>query len=180
MFTGISARRLIGLVLCRPVTFLPSQRTLFTSSLLKNQFDELKDPEVKPPSNRNTATYFDIDSLIANSPGLQDTTTRNDKFDSFAFGSSLRNPREVAKSINMFGPPAGRSVDVRTGLAPSLLSLKNVLKNDKIREMQNIQSRFIRPAKLQKMKKRIWWKQNFRQQFHYLMIDIRDAKRRGY
>lgn len=154
---------------------------MFSGSLgLHNDFDDLKNPPQNFHANRNATTYFDIDSLIAKSPGLQDKAAHNDKFDNFTFGSSLRNPREVAKSINMFGPLAGRSVDVRDSFGVSSLRLKNILKKDKIREFQQIQARFIRPAKLRKMKKAFWWKQNFREKFHALMIDIKDAKRRGY
>lgn len=154
---------------------------LFSRSLApRNDFDELKKAETKDAPNRNTATFFDIDNLIANSPGLQDSTTSNLKFDNFAFGSSLRNPREVAKSINMSGPAAGRSVAVRGNLQPSISVFQLALKRDRIRLFHRYQLRFIRPAKFQKIKKMQWWKQNFRQQFQYLIINIKEAKRRGY
>lgn len=172
--------RLLHIGLTRSVTPVFNVRSLTSFFPLRNDFDELKNTKSKPLANRNAATFFDIDSLIANSPGLQDSMTRNEKFDNFAFGSSLRDPREVAKSINMFGPPAGRSVEVRGNFMSSAGALRGIISRDQIKNMQKIQSRFIRPAKLRKMKKAIWWKKNFNEQFHYLMINIKDAKRRGY
>lgn len=176
----LSKNRLLNIGLSRSVVPLVNLRPFSIFFSLRNDFDELKNAKPKPQANRNAATFFDIDSLIANSPGLQDSMTRNEKFDNFAFGSSLRDPREVAKSINMFGPPAGRSVEVRGNFLSSSGALRGLISRDQIKNMQKIQSRFIRPAKLRKMKKGIWWKKNFNEQFHYLMINIKDAKRRGY
>lgn len=166
--------------LCNSLALRSSSNKLNPAEATATEFDELKASSQQLRESRTKATFFDIESLIANSPGLQDAPTFHDKFDKFSFGSSLRNPREVAKSINMFGPPAGRSVDVRSSLGSALLGLRHVLKKDKIKEYQQIQARYIRPAKLRKMKKALWWKRNFREQFHHLMIDIKDAKRRGY
>lgn len=194
MLQGHLRGRLLGGGLKSPWISSFMQRSFCNSLAIKSSLNELKPPsegkttefdELKTSSqelreNRTKATFFDIESLIANSPGLQETPTFHDKFDKFSFGSSLRNPREVAKSINMFGPPAGRSVDVRSNLGSALLGLRHVLKKDKIKEYQQIQARYIRPAKLRKMKMAYWWKRNFREQFHHLMIDIKDAKRRGY
>lgn len=180
MFRPTFARRFLGVSLQLSSLPIIGARHISTFVPLRNEFDELKDSQPKGKLKRNTATFFDIDSLIANSPGLQDTTTRNEKFDNYAFGRSLRDPREVAKSINVLGPAAGRCVDVRGNLPSSMGGLRNIIVKDNIKNMQKIQERFIRPAKLRKMKKAIWWKKNFKEQFHYMMIDIEDARRRGY
>ena len=79
------------------------------------------------------------------------------------------------------GPIAGRSVDVQYGnFNRALGGIFTVVKSNKIRYLQKVQSRFIPPAKYRKQKKREWWRRKFAQGFKELMSQVRDAKRRGY
>lgn len=151
----------------------PFPRFFFVSKLSSNDFTELKD------TKKNQTTVFDIDELIANSPDLVDANKH--KSDEFQFGALARDPREVARAINITGPSCGRTVDVRfnnVGLAIS--NVYSILRTNNIRQTWNIQKRYIRPAKLQKEKHRKWWRRQFAKGFSDLMTQVSDAKRRGY
>ncbi|GEQ71097.1 hypothetical protein JCM33374_g4778 [Metschnikowia sp. JCM 33374] len=130
---------------------------------------------------RNASTVFDIDELIANSPSLRDAHGSRNKYDEYAFGNSVKDPREAAKAINVYGPSSGRTVDVKfQNVGMALRGVQSVLKQNDVRSQWHNQKRYIRPAKFRKMKKSLWWRKHFASGFSDLMAQITDAKRRGY
>lgn len=154
-------------------------RALCVSGRSHSEFDDLKKALENPQTKRNVSTVFDIDELIANSPGLQDT--QSNKYDAFSFGNEAKDPREVAKSINIMGPTSGRSVDVKyNNVGMALGNMYGILRANDVKHQWHQQKRYIRPAKLQKEKHRRWWKKQFSKNFSNLMSQITDAKRRGY
>lgn len=82
----------------------------------------------------------------------------------------------------MFGPLAGRTLDVRMGqnVGNIVGGLATLVRTNKVRFLKTEQARFIGKAKLQKQKHRQWWRRNFSAGFKELMSQVRDAKRRGY
>lgn len=91
------------------------------------------------------------------------------------------SPRDIAKTIRMHGPVAGRTVDVHNNnMGKALGGLNSLANASKIRYLKQIQSRFIRPAKYTKQKRREWWRRKFAVGFKDLMGQVNDARRRGY
>ncbi|EEQ41076.1 putative 37S ribosomal protein [Clavispora lusitaniae] len=150
------------------------------SSRAFNDFDVLKNSDKTPPK-RNASTVFDIDELIANSPDLQDSGAQRKRYDEYSFGSSAKDPREVAKAINITGPSSGRSVDVKfNNVAFAIGNVYSILKANNVRGQWQVQKRYMRPAKYRKEKHRRWWRKQFAKGFSDLMAQVTDAKRRGY
>lgn len=102
--------------------------------------------------------------------------------DRFGFEQTRQpTPREVAKNIREFGTNAGRTVDVNyNNISRSFNQMKRVVNENKIRYLQRIQSRYIRPAKYRKQLKREWWRRKFAAGFKDLLHQVNDARRRGY
>lgn len=159
-------------------TRLALQRFFAVSGRNLNEFDELKTQE---PTKKNAATVFDIDELIANSPDLVEGNQTKRKYDDFSFGVQAKDPREVAKSINITGPASGRCVDVKfNNVGYAIGSVYSILRTNNVRAQWNLQKRYMRPAKYQKDKHRRWWRKQFAKGFSDLMAQVTDAKRRGY
>ena len=175
MFTSITR----GWPVLRQTTTTGFSRRLLSKKTDADPFTELRDTAKSAP--RNASTVFDIDELIANSPSLRDLQGSKGKYDEYAFGNSVKDPREAAKAISIYGPSSGRTVDVKfqnVGLA--LRGVQSVLRQNEVRLQWHNQKRYIRPAKFQKMKKSLWWRKHFALGFSDLMAQITDAKRRGY
>ncbi|OBA21144.1 hypothetical protein METBIDRAFT_31743 [Metschnikowia bicuspidata var. bicuspidata NRRL YB-4993] len=175
MFTNVTGR-LPALRQCTPrnafVRFISQKKEA-------DPFSELKDTAASAP--KNASTIFNFDALIANSPDLRDTQRSLGKYDEYAFGNSVKDPREAAKAINISGPSAGRTVDVTfQNVGTALRGVQSILRQNDIRSQWHNQKRYIRPAKFRKMKKSLWWKKHFALGFSDLMSQITDAKRRGY
>lgn len=95
--------------------------------------------------------------------------------------STKINPRDVAKKIRVTGVLAGRTVDMIPGVVSyGIHSIRVLSKANKIRYLQSIQRRYIRPAKYRKQKKREWWRRRFQEGFKDLLAKVIDARRRGY
>ncbi|SGZ52777.1 CIC11C00000002334 [Sungouiella intermedia] len=154
------------------------QRFFCVSNGRASEFDELK---VLESTRKNATTVFDIDELIANSPGLVDGNQSRRKYDDYSFGSLAKDPREVAKAINITGPASGRSVDVKfNNVGFAIGNVYSILRTNNVRTQWNLQKRYMRPAKYQKDKHRKWWRKQFAKGFSDLMAQVTDAKRRGY
>lgn len=132
-------------------------------------------------TKKTTSTIFDIDELIANLPDLQSTGQGSKRYDDFSFGSTARDPRDVAKSMTIIGPASGRAVDVKfNNVGYAIGNVYLILKTNNVRGLWQAQKRYIRPAKFQKEKHRRWWRKQFAKGFLDLMAQVTDAKRRGY
>lgn len=132
-------------------------------------------------TNKNNSAISDIDSLLSSTFDPQSNSKFNEKSQDYLLQNSLKHPRDVAKSIRVTGPFAGRTVDVHYGnLGRALAALNSIIRNNRVRYLQKVQTRFIRPAKYKKQKKREWWRRKFSLGFKELMAEVRDAKRRGY
>ncbi|KAF6053142.1 Ribosomal protein S21 family protein [Candida parapsilosis] len=128
----------------------------------------------KPESTVN------IDDLLKNSiPDLSFSESINERF---GFEANRQpTPREVAKGIREFGTNAGRTVDVNyNNLARAFTQIKRIGNENKIRYLQRVQSRYIRPAKYRKQLKREWWRRKFSAGFKNLLAQVNNARRRGY
>lgn len=157
---------------------LSLQRFLSLANTRLSEFDELKNQE---STKRNATTVFDIDELIANSPDLVDGNQNRKRYDDFSFGNLAKDPREVAKSINITGPASGRTVDVKfNNVGFAIGNVYSILRTNNVRAQWNLQKRFMRPAKYRKDKHRRWWRKQFAKGFSDLMAQVTDAKRRGY
>lgn len=142
-----------------------------------NDFDVLK---TEKAAKGNASTVFDIDELIANSPDLQSSGQRKN-YDDYSFGATAKDPREVAKAINITGPSSGRCVDVKfNNVAFAIGNVYSILKTNNVRGQWQVQKRYMRPAKYRKEKHRRWWRKQFAKGFSDLMAQVTDAKRRGY
>ncbi|KAG5416903.1 hypothetical protein I9W82_005633 [Candida metapsilosis] len=125
-------------------------------------------------------TNINIDDLLKSSiPNLSFSESINERF---GFEANRQpTPREVAKGIREFGTNAGRTVDVNyNNLARAFTQIKRVGNENKLRYLQKIQSRYIRPAKYRKQLKREWWRRKFSSGFKDLLAQVNDARRRGY
>lgn len=124
------------------------------------------------------------DSLFDVLNNLDSNTQSSDKAfqDDLGLSSATQiHPRDIAKNIRMSGPLAGRTVDVNSGaVSYGVNSINTILRTNKIRYLQRVQSRYIPPAKYRKQLKREWWRRRFLQGFKGLMAQVNDAKRRGY
>lgn len=153
-----------------------------TFDQLANAFKQEGNQELKANENTssgNKAAISDIDNLLSNTfePQHDDKGRTTD----YLIHSSLKHPRDVAKSIRLQESRAGRTVEVSYGnISRALGQLNSILRSNKIRYLQKVQLRYIPPAKYQKQKKREWWRRKFSQGFKELMSEVRDAKRRGY
>ncbi|KAI3404433.2 hypothetical protein KGF56_002730 [Candida oxycetoniae] len=133
-------------------------------------------------SKKNSSTHkINIDELLKSSiPELSFKDTMNDDF-GFEATSREPSPREVARGIREFGTNAGRSVNVSYKNIPKAFTqVKRVVNENKIRYLQKVQSRYIRPAKYRKQLKREWWRRKFLVGFKDLLAQVNDARRRGY
>lgn len=185
MLSNIVNKRLFGVV-NRTI----SNKPLFgvTPVRLNSSFDELaktmkQQTNDKPDSakDRNSSAISDIENLLSSTFDFQNNSKFSNKSNDYILDNSLKHPRDVAKSIRLSGPIAGRTVDVQYGnFNRALGGVYTTLKSNKIRYLQKVQSRFIPPAKYRKQKKREWWRRKFSQGFKELMSQVRDAKRRGY
>lgn len=116
---------------------------------------------------------FDVDQVTSFSLNRNDTFTSD--------SPPPPNPRDIAKTIKMHGPAAGRSVDVQSkNLGRALNGVKGLLLSSKVKYLKGVQSRYIRPAKYTKQKHREWWRRKFAAGFKDLMWQVNDARRRGY
>ena len=154
-----------------------------TCTRSNKQFDQLVNA-VKT----ETPQKSEVDDLLAN---VQDNSNANinnifmsssqGSYNDDIFGPSQVHPRYIAKNIRVNGPLAGRTVDVHGGkLSYGLSGINAIVRNNKIRYLYNVQSRFIPPAKYKKQLKREWWRNNFAKGFKELLGEVKDAKRRGY
>ncbi|KAI5967611.1 hypothetical protein KGF57_000305 [Candida theae] len=127
-----------------------------------------------------TESNINIDDLLKQFiPNLSFSESINERF---GFEANRQpTPREVAKGIREFGTNAGRTVDVNyNNLARAFTQVKRLGNENKIRYLQKIQSRYIRPAKYRKQLKREWWRRKFSAGFKDLLAQVNDARRRGY
>ncbi|KAG7663281.1 uncharacterized protein J8A68_003195 [[Candida] subhashii] len=91
------------------------------------------------------------------------------------------DPRQAARQIHLIGTNAGRLVNVPTGSPSRGFSLvRGVVSQNKLRYLQRIQERYIRPAKLRKQQRREWWRRHFKRNFKIMMGQVGQAVRRGY
>ncbi|ODV82136.1 uncharacterized protein CANTADRAFT_93328 [Suhomyces tanzawaensis NRRL Y-17324] len=154
------------------------------SARFNSSFDQLNaavKQSNKKGSQENASTVSDINDLLNSSLELPETSYLGKKNNEYGLGNMVPNPRDVAKSIRQNGPIAGRTVDVHyNSIGKALYSLNGININNKIRYLQNIQSRHIRPAKYTKQKRREWWRRKFSDGFKELMGQVQDARRRGY
>ncbi|KAI5959034.1 hypothetical protein CANMA_004158 [Candida margitis] len=171
------------------------QRSVSPTSLLKPSIVAATASTLVVPSRFNStnkdassATKYanpaksdiNIDDLLKSSiPDLSFSESMNERF---GFEANRQpTPREVAKGIREFGTNAGRTVDVNyNNLARAFTQIKRVGNENKIRYLQKIQSRYIRPAKYRKQLKREWWRRKFSGGFKDLLAQVNDARRRGY
>lgn len=143
------------------------------SNLIKQS--TLKDGQTKVDHNSSTVNH--VNELLQTP--AKDEYFRGAK--NYDFGATAKHPRDVAKSIRVQGPPAGRTVDVQYGnLGFALGGLRNVLRANRINYFKKVQARHIPPAKYKKQRKREWWRRRFSEGFKDLMAQVKDAKRRGY
>lgn len=175
MFRSVIPR--LGLV--SKNAFEPISAIRFNSS-----FDQLnravKQSKNNNKKNENLNTINDINDLLNSSLENTDSSYLN-KGSQYGLGNLAPNPRDVAKSIPMFGPIAGRSVDVHySSLDKAVKNVTRLILNNRLAYHKKVQKRFIRPAKLAKQKKRDWWRRKFSEGFKDLMSQVEDARRRGY
>ncbi|CCG20416.1 hypothetical protein CORT_0A00230 [Candida orthopsilosis Co 90-125] len=127
-----------------------------------------------------TESNINIDDLLKSS--IPDLSFSESMSERFGFDTNRQpTPREIAKGIREFGTNAGRTVDVNyNNLARAFTQIKRVGNENKLRYLQKIQSRYIRPAKYRKQLKREWWRRKFSSGFKDLLAQVNDARRRGY
>ncbi|KAI5966717.1 uncharacterized protein KGF55_000126 [Candida pseudojiufengensis] len=162
---------------------IPRQRiipSLFKPSLRFNTtIPDSSVPKPQQPTQQKD-TKINIDELLKSSiPELsfQDSISERFGFDT----NRQQTPREVAKGIKEFGTNAGRSIDVNyNNLSRTFIQIKRLNNENKIKYLQKIQSRYIRPAKYRKQLKREWWRRKFSSGFKDLLAQVNDARRRGY
>lgn len=155
------------------------QRSLPSFSPLRKNSDLSEGERLR--RRRNVKAEFDLDELLANSPKLTDSPAFSFGKSSASRANAPRDPREVAKSIPVSGPAAGRSLDViQKSLGAAIGNMYRTIRTSNIRGTVMTQARFIRPAKYRKAKKSRWWKKHFALRFAEMMGDIKDAQRRGY
>ncbi|KAG7193279.1 uncharacterized protein KQ657_001042 [Scheffersomyces spartinae] len=145
--------------------------------------DQSNTPNAQPKKQSRGAD--DIDTLLKSNlfdaKFLFGADINGSNEDPSLFSRTLQHPRDVAKSIRISGPEAGTAVDVRNGsIALTYGMLQLTLRKTNVRYLQNVQKRYIRPAKYRKQLKSEWWRRNFSKGFKDLMAQVRDAKRRGY
>ncbi|CAK7894939.1 hypothetical protein CAAN1_05S00716 [[Candida] anglica] len=129
------------------------------------------------PASNNESTGFKNGALYGGAAHPFGRASSSD----YLLQQSVRHPREVAKSIRVFGPIAGRTFDVRHGnIGATIASVQTVLRTNKIKKLVNVQKRHIPKAKYRKQKHREWWRRQFSKGFRELMSEVRDATRRGY
>jgi small subunit ribosomal protein MRP21 len=155
---------------------------LFVSTRFNSSFDQLsKAINQGKPDSENSNSVTDINELLNSSLETPDTSYLNSKSNEYGLGEIVPHPRDVAKNIRIQGPMAGRVVDVNYGnLNRALVNMRHVISQNKIRPLQKLQSRYVRPAKLRKQMKREWWRRKFSAGFKDLMSQVTDARRRGY
>ncbi|KAL6454446.1 MRP21 37S ribosomal protein MRP21 [Candida maltosa Xu316] len=189
-------RSILGSSITRTVAF-QSKPQYFVGSTLTGvrfnsndaKFDQLKsifNNKEALPKTETTKSTLNIDELLNNS--IPDTNTilnSSEKFslhEKFGFEQSREpSPREVAKNIRQFGTYSGRVVDVHyNNVSRSFGQVKRLVNENKIRYLQKVQSRYIRPAKYRKQLKREWWRRKFQAGFRDLLHQVNDARRRGY
>lgn len=156
----------------------PGSRSLSQGLARANLFSELNLAELR--TAKQSTSMVEIDELLSKTPQL-DNEPATQRYLDFLLGDEVKDPRDVAKSINISGPASGRSVDVKflnVGFAVGSVAL--IIRTNNIKQQWHFQKRYIRPAKYRKEKKRQWWRQHFARGFSDLMADITDAKRRGY
>lgn len=160
---------------------------MIESIRMKSSFEELSKATERQDlskelieNNRNANAINDVESLLASTLDMTDTLN-NQGTNDYMLQNSLKHPRDVAKSIKLTGPMAGRTVDVHHGnLGRALANLNSLIRANKIRYLKKVQARHIPAGKYKKQKKREWWRRKFSQGFKELMAEVRDAKRRGY
>lgn len=164
-----------------PIRFNSNNANLDQLKSIFNQSNE----KSTTTNDSQTKSTLNIDDLLSNS--ILETRERPQSnsfgvYDKFGFEQTRQpTPREVAKNIREFGVNAGRTVDVSyNNISRSFAQVKRVVNDNKIRYLQRIQSRFIRPAKYRKQLKREWWRRRVSQGFKELLHDVNDARRRGY
>lgn len=144
---------------------------------------------VKQPSNQNNSQPSTRPSLHESLFSVLDNTdTRplsdqnlQDDLGLSSNAASRIHPRDVAKNIRVNGPLAGRTVDTSAGgVSYAVGGINSIIRNNKIRYLQRIQSRYIPPGKYKNQLKREWWRRRFFQGFKGLMAQVNDARRRGY
>ncbi|KAI5950732.1 hypothetical protein KGF54_003806 [Candida jiufengensis] len=151
------------------------------SSLIR--FNSTFPPTQQPQSQQSQQskdTKINIDDLLKNS--IPELSFKDSITERFGFETNRQQtPREVAKGIKEFGTNAGRSIDVNyNNLSRTFVQIKRLNNENKIRYLQKIQSRYIRPAKYKKQLKREWWRRKFSSGFKDLLAQVNDARRRGY
>lgn len=172
--------RLLGSNIIKPVIRLP----VHTVGVRYNSsFDQLNNAikSREGDKTKNLNTVNDINDLLNSSLELPENSYLNNKSNEYGLGNLAPNPRDVAKSIPMFGPIAGRTVDVHYGgLDKAVKNVGRVVLSNRLAYYKKVQKRFIAPAKHAKQKKRDWWRRKFSEGFKDLMTQVEDARRRGY
>ena len=159
--------------------FAPTWRRC--NSTLAQLTQAIKSCDAAPATATNKSVVSDVDHLLMNDWLAGTQGHMRAKSDDYLLQQTLRHPREVAKSMRVFGPLAGRTVDVRHGnLGQTIGLVKSILRSNKVILLKRSQARHTRTAKYQKQKHRDWWRRNFSLGFRDLMAQVRDAKRRGY
>lgn len=191
-------RSILGKNLIQSVSALNSSQQVVRTSFVRfnsnnANLDQLKSifgdskSTTKQASESTNKQSLNIDDLLnssipeAKSPSTTFPTTFS-LHDKFGFEQNRQpTPREVAKNIREFGTNAGRTVDVNyNNISRSFNQMRRVVNENKIRYLQRIQSRYIRPAKYRKQLKREWWRRKFAAGFKDLLHQVNDARRRGY
>ncbi|CAK9436515.1 mitochondrial 37S ribosomal protein bS21m [Lodderomyces beijingensis] len=147
------------------------------------RFNSLFSPSPDPKnlgSKQEKKSKIDIDELLKSS--IPELSFKDTMDNHFGLESNRQpTPREVAKGIREFGPNAGRIVEVyHQNVAKSFSANSRLNSTNKIRYLQKIQSRYIRPAKYRKQLRREWWRRHFSAGFKDMMAQVNDARRRGY
>ena len=185
MFRFISARQNSTLV-----QLSQAIKTTSANKATKSNKDS-KDRSVISDVDHLLLSFEDTLKTNGNASSSSTSTPGSSKFTSSDFRARSSNyllqqpaphPRDVAKNVRMFGPLAGRTLDVRMGqnVGNIVGGLATLVRTNKVRFLKTEQARFIGKAKLQKQKHRQWWRRNFSAGFKELMSQVRDAKRRGY
>ncbi|CAI5755792.1 unnamed protein product [Candida verbasci] len=145
---------------------------------------ELNNEEQSQQKSRSEQQLLNIDELLNISiPSIEDTLLDSRFTESYAYDPVIKppSPRDVAKSHRVMGTNAGRTVEIDyNNISKGFGQLNRLLRDNKVRYLQRIQARFIKPAKLRKQQNSERWRAHFKKHFKETLSLIKDAKRRGY
>lgn len=126
--------------------------------------------------------FANINDLLSSTLAEASSPSSSTSFQrDFGLSRGERHPRDIAKRIREFGTNAGRTVYVtHGGVDAGFGSLTRVANENRIKYLQRVQARFIRPAKYRKQLRREWWRRHFKENFKKMMHQVNEATRRGY